>query len=128
MTEPLGRSWATTSRDDSRGYPTVEAFVTEYLAPIIRRPTAGRCWCPSWWAHPEAVWRLTALWNAWEALTVDHDTGASSWWLHHLDPHLRVLFDRAGPFAGCRGSHTDTLQPLPVTPGAPVWFEDRDRD
>jgi Domain of unknown function (DUF4913) len=120
--------WITEAgHDDSKVYPTVEAWVTDYLAPIIQRPTTGRFWCPSWWTHPEAVWRLTALWQAWEALTTDGQTGPSSWWLHHLDPHLRFLFDRSGPFAGCRGGHTD-LDPLPVTPRPPVWFVERDHD
>lgn len=106
--------------DSGNIYPTVGAWVTDWLAPTIRRPTSGRCWCPSWWAHPEAVWRLSALWQAWETLMAEGDTGPSSWWLQHADPHFRVLLATSGPFAACRSGHSDDLAPLPVTPESPV--------
>lgn len=107
-------AWAAREGKTDRVYPTVEAWVTEWLSPTIRRPSSGRCWCPQWSAHPEAVWRLSALWQAWETLMVDDDTGPSTWWLHHADPHLRVLLDSRGPFAACGSGHTETLKGLPT--------------
>lgn len=96
-------------------YPSLQAFVERHLAPLLARPGA-RCWCASWWAHPEAVDRLRALWRAWEELQRGGGVGLSSWWVYHADPHLRILFDQAGPFGACRDGHTDKLRPLPTIP------------
>ncbi|WP_091463859.1 DUF4913 domain-containing protein [Micromonospora inyonensis] len=64
-------------------YRNVEAFVADYLAHVVERrlasgPTSGVNWCPRWWAHPEAISRLYALWRAWETLRVSdpQDRGA----------------------------------------------------
>lgn len=106
-------------------YADVFVFVTEYLAPTIRRRINGSSatWCPRWWAHPEAGARLSALWLAWEHLRHEPGTGMSVWWLHHADPHLRVLFDPdMGPFAACspKDGHTAyPFDPLPVEPYDP---------
>jgi hypothetical protein len=96
-------------------YPSLQAFVERHLAPLLARPGA-RCWCASWWAHPEAVDRLRALWRSWEVLQRDDGVGLSSWWVYHLDPHARVLLDPSGPFGACRDGHTDKLRPLPTLP------------
>lgn len=98
-------------------YATVNDFVTDWLAPVIRRKLDGQTltWCPRWWAHPEAVVRLTALWRAWEHLRLDPALGMSQWFLHHCDPHLRELMNAdTGPLAKC--SVTDghaSVRPLP---------------
>ncbi|MFF5934589.1 DUF4913 domain-containing protein [Streptomyces sp. NPDC012508] len=102
-------------------FADVFAFVSEYLSPTIRRRVNGSSatWCPRWWEHPEAGARLTALWLAWEHLRHDPALGMSTWWLHHADPHLRVLMDTdLGPFAACSpkvGGHTAyPFDPLPL--------------
>ncbi|MEU4782462.1 DUF4913 domain-containing protein [Micromonospora sp. NPDC023633] len=88
-------------------YRNVEAFVGDYLAHVVERrlatgPTSGVNWCPRWWAHPEAISRLYALWRAWEMLRVsDPQTGMSIWWRDHLDPHLAALAAEYGPFSRC---------------------------
>jgi hypothetical protein len=123
MTEPDNThpEWDGDANDLDEGtadvYPFLQEFVERHLAPLLARPSA-RCWCACWWAHPEAVDRLRALWRAWEVLQRD-DVGLSSWWVYHLDPHLRVLFDQSGPFAACRDGHTEKLQPLPTVPVPP---------
>ncbi|MFH8350212.1 DUF4913 domain-containing protein [Streptomyces sp. NPDC018045] len=109
-------------------FPTVADFVADFLAPTVRRnlrrPTVT--WCPAWWRHPEAVTRLTALWRAWEHLRHDPALGMSVWWLHHADPHLRVLMDKdAGPLSACtpEGHRAYAHGPLPVeTPDAALWL------
>ncbi|MFG2774922.1 DUF4913 domain-containing protein [Streptomyces sp. NPDC048350] len=103
-------------------YADVFVFVTEYLSQMLRRRINGSSatWCPRWWAHPEAGARLSALWLAWEQLRQEPGAGMSTWWLHHADPHLRVLMDPdMGPFAACspKDGHTAyPFDPLPVEP------------
>jgi uncharacterized protein DUF4913 len=106
-------------------FPSLEVFVTEYLAPLLRRRLnrSMAVWCPKWWAHPEAVARLTSLWRAFEYLRRDPALGMSMWWTHHADPHLRALMSPDfGPFVSCdpRDGHTDNPPgPLPLTPVPP---------
>ncbi len=102
-------------------YDSVESFVTDHLALLIQRHLEGAVtWCPQWQEHPEAVDRLTALWEAWEALHVQGGTARSTWWLDHADPHLAVLMDAdRGPFVYCsptRGHAAGRYQPLPFDP------------
>ena len=105
-------------------FPDTEAFVRDYLAVTYRRPLDGgrtATWCPQWWAHPEAVLRLEALWRSWEYLRTDPALGMSVWLRDHADHHMPVLFDPAGPFKGCTPDkgHGDRLLPLPLTPAPP---------
>jgi len=106
-------------------FGSVEAFVTDYLSLVSEVRTGGPLvWCASWWAHPAAVARLTALWRAWEALRLEPATGMSNWWTLHFDPHMRVLLDaERGPFASCtRGQHQEGKPgPLPLTEPAEDW-------
>ncbi|WP_328643933.1 DUF4913 domain-containing protein [Streptomyces canus] len=99
-------------------FKTVEEFVTEYLAPTIRRKLNGqtRTWCPEWWRHEEALQRLGAIWRAWENLRQDPALGLSTWFLHHCDPHMNVLLDPDGPFAGCTVKDGHTKRPYPPLP------------
>ncbi|MET7605097.1 DUF4913 domain-containing protein [Streptomyces avermitilis] len=101
-------------------FADVFVFVSDYLSQMVRRRINGSSatWCPTWWEHPEAGARLSALWLAWEHLRHDPALGMSTWWLHHADPHLRVLMDPdLGPFAACspKDGHTAyPFDPLPV--------------
>jgi hypothetical protein len=99
-------------------FPDVVAFVEEFLAPAIRRPTGrnrGR-WCPEWFRHEEVMHRLTALWHAWENLRLEGGDSMSGWWLYHLDGHLRTIMDpERGPFQACHEKHSDKLAPLACT-------------
>lgn len=98
----------------------VDQFVSGYLALVLERrvasgPTPGITWCPRWWAHPEALSRLYALWRAWEALRItDPHTGMSIWWRDHLDPHLAALTGNAGPFSRCGADRHREPEPLRV--------------
>jgi len=112
-------------------YNTVAAFVDEYLRPVVERriasgAVAGVHWCARWWAHPEALSRIYALWRAWEALRINDEAfGMSVWWRDHLDPHLTQLTSEYGPFGRCQPAsdgrparHYDP-QPLPGEPMPP---------
>lgn len=110
-------------------YPTVEAFVTEFFAKIIRRRhMSGWVWCPQWWQHPEATARLDALWRAWEFLRLDGTTGMSVWWRDHCDPHLAFLTDGdRSPFGQCRNDkHEGEYDELTVLPAPPGWWDGDD--
>jgi hypothetical protein len=99
-------------------YPSLLAFVTEYLTPLYRRAVTAThtTWCSQWWRHAEGITRLEALWCAWEHLRQDPNTGMSVWLRDHADHHMGVLLSADGPFKGCKpDTHTDRLAQLPTT-------------
>ncbi|WP_436787967.1 DUF4913 domain-containing protein [Yinghuangia sp. YIM S10712] len=110
-------------------FASVEVFVNTYLSRVVcRRLGQGTAmWCPEWWRHPEAVVRFDGLWRAFEYFVVDTETGVSTWWLHHADPHLRAILDPDfGPFALCDpedGHARHPLEPLPVRPAPEGTWE-----
>jgi hypothetical protein len=97
-------------------YPDLDRWVTEFLSPLIRRRLGGSLtWCAEWVRHAEAISRLNALWQEWEAAAADGTM--SNWWLYHCDPHLNALMSKdAGPFMACKPGDHRGLDPLPVTP------------
>lgn len=99
-------------------YPSLDVFVSAWLAPTYRRhlDNRSRIWCPRWWYHDEAVARLDALWRAWEHLRREKTLGMSVWFKDHADVHMAVLMDPDGPFRGCRvgEGHAERLEPLPL--------------
>ncbi len=100
---PVGRvNWPLTV-EPCQG--SVDDFVNKYFSLITEVRTGGPIvWCASWWAHPEAIMRLTALGRAREALRLEPGTGTSDWWTLHLDPDMRVLLvGERGPFASSPG-------------------------
>ena len=109
-----------------RAYSTPEEFVDKFLAAAIRRRLGGsHTWCKKWWAHPEALLHINALWDSWEHYRREGDALATSTWLlQHLGPHLNVLLSKdSGPFAACRPDrHTET-DPLPTSPAPPGMWE-----
>lgn len=99
----------------------VEAFVEGFVLPNWRHGSgAGVRWCRQWWKHPEAVGRLEALWEAFEAMRLQPAPAISSWWLHHFDPHLRALTAGDGVFAGCTATERESVHsPRPDWPAMP---------
>jgi hypothetical protein len=97
-------------------FPSLDRWVEEWLSQVLRRRTVGGVhWCRRWWAHPEALDRLGALWGAWEAAQLEGGAAQSHWWLGHLEPHWNALTSSAGPFAACdRQHHAPPVDPLPV--------------
>lgn len=109
-------------------YPHVAAFVSDRLVHLYaRRLGQTYVWCPEWFRHAEALSRLDALWRAWEHLRLDPATGISVWWRDHADPHMSVLLSPDGPFAACRGNHTEyPTPPLNVAePPEGLFFDQR---
>ncbi|WP_430336166.1 DUF4913 domain-containing protein [Rhodococcus sp. ACT016] len=94
-------------------FANVFEWVDGFFIKVIRRrinPDAGKglSWDERWWMYPEVVGRLKALHQAWEKARADKDPAAmSNWWIHHLEPHLRVILDGdTGPM-----SHAPTMHP-----------------
>lgn len=104
--------------DEEPRFPTVAAFVEEYLGQIYQRQVSDSsetAWCDQWWRHAEAASRINALWLAWEQLHRDERGGLNYWLVQHADPHMKKLFDPRGPFKYCgvRTGHREMLAPLP---------------
>ncbi|MFD6917930.1 DUF4913 domain-containing protein [Streptomyces virginiae] len=100
-------------------------WVTDLLVPTyLRDVSSSAMWCASWWAHPEAVARLHALWLAWQEMTDPETcgrTGPAVWHRDHLDPAVSQLRSPDGPFAACM-TYADRVQHtvLPVPPVVPL--------
>lgn len=114
--------------DGANHFPTVYAFVDEYLAHVyateIREQIGHVKWCARWWEHTEAMARLTALWQAFEVLRLEPGTGMSVWFRDHADPCMSALMNAQGTFGACPAGHQ--LKPaLPVEP-APTWLRERE--
>ena len=108
-------------------YPSVEHWVTWHFLPMYRRPLGGEFrWCPQWWRHAEAITRLTALWQSWEAMRLQPGTGTASWLRDHLDHQLPILLGRSGPFAQC--SQDEHVEPRIAAADQPPpgWWETGD--
>lgn len=107
-------------RDDAERAPelyygSVDEFVRNVVIEVYRRrvgPRAARRWSAQWWRCAEAVIRLEAMWRSWEHLRREPQTGMSTWMLNHGDPHMRVLMDPEGPFAGSEDTNGKN-EPLP---------------
>lgn len=99
-------------------YPNVYVFVSEFLTRVYARhyePAGSWRWCSTWWEHPEAVSRLDALWQAFEALRQEPGTGPATWWRDYCDPTMTALTDPHGTFAQCKaGDRHQLAQPLPT--------------
>ncbi|AEF43113.1 DUF4913 domain-containing protein [Hoyosella subflava] len=108
-------------------FPTVVDWVHGYFLKLIRRKIvdgagSGLSWDARWWHYPEVVARLTALHQAWEAARASDDmTAMSSWWINHLEPHLRVILDpETGPMSDATRSGEFLGHPhLPAQPVPP---------
>jgi hypothetical protein len=109
-------------------FPSLGVFVEDFLSDAYARQvtdTGDSSWCPEWWRHPEALRRLQALWDAYEASRMNGPTGLSIWFRDHADHHMPILLSPRGPFKFCgvRHGHRGLLQPLPTTRnGAPAYL------
>ncbi|MBA8827787.1 hypothetical protein FHX42_005194 [Saccharopolyspora lacisalsi] len=80
-------------------------WVHGLVIPLYQRSLKYATWCPAWFEHPEAVFRLELVRRAWEeAVVADEGSAMSTWMLHHLDPHMSVLTSPTGPFGECEYS------------------------
>lgn len=97
----------------------LHAWVEDYIAPMVRKTTTtgeggGIRWCRQWWEHIDATERFTALYLAFQELSVDESaTWLSVYLRDHLDPHLSTLTSPYGPFYACSPrKHSDAVEAL----------------
>jgi hypothetical protein len=100
---------------------SLKEWVHDTVTSMIARPLRGDLtWCPIWWEHAEAVFRLEALRRAWAELASEPGAAMSIWIRDHLDPCLRELLSPIGPFADC--AHNERYRsitshtPVPTLP------------
>lgn len=110
-------------------YDSVQDWVSEHFLPVYRRPIGGEFrWCAQWWRHAEAIIRLTALWQSWEAMRLQPGTGTANWLRDHLDHQLPVLLGRSGPFAQCSPDEHVEPRIAMSDPAPPGWWDLEDED
>ena len=128
MTTPAAPGTSTESDAPQPKFDSVDDWIGGYFLPVVRRRLGGQYrWCARWWAHAEAVSRLTALWRAWEAMRLEPATGVGDWYSAHLDHHLTILLGPDGPFCQC-DSKTGDHQELDPFPADPVDYDALDGD
>lgn len=113
--------WAAPEESGDESAPTASAvesalafaslpdFVEGFFVEVAVRHQQPRQWCRKWWDHEEAVMRLEALWDAFEALRVEPGTGTAVWIRDYLDPAVAALTNPdTTPFKLCdarKGQH-----------------------
>lgn len=117
-------------------YRSLPDWYAAWLAKTIERRfdatgTGTLTWCPRWWAHPEVIARLEALWRAWEVAR-HQDGDAPARWFAQLDQNLKTLMDaKLGPMADC-GPDTHrryaNTRPLPNEPTPPGFWGSTEPD
>jgi len=125
VTEPAGELTETDAEPELEPvYPDVQSWVENlYIATFIRPDGQQLRWCAAWWAHPEAIIRLTALWQTWETARLLPGVGIADWLRTYLDTLAPALHSPTGPFASCTpDKHTNQL-PMPVTNPPPGYWE-----
>jgi hypothetical protein len=84
-------------------YPTSSAWFKGWFHQVIeRQQTQSLIWCPRWWAHPEALAIIDALWWSWEGARVSRDPDAMlAWWERTVGMINHLTSRTFGPFAAC---------------------------
>jgi hypothetical protein len=100
-------------------------FVADGFAPVYCRATSPSVrWCPQWWDHAEAIYRLEALWRTWELYRLEPRLGIASWLRDYLDPQLFALTSPTGPFAQCTDDRHSPIKPLRTEYPPEGYFDD----
>ncbi|MGN2642247.1 DUF4913 domain-containing protein [Nocardia takedensis] len=117
------------AQSQGRYYTDLDSFVVGYLARIYARDVGAleseHCWCPQYWAHPEAESRLRQLWETWEDERL-LPQGMQRWWLQ-ADYHMSRLMDANGTFAHCTATRHQPPPRLACVP-RPGLDEPEDED
>lgn len=100
-------------------FASVYDFVNDFLVQMYPyAPSRERDvrWTARWWAYPEAVARLSALWYRFEQLKkAEPATYLETFLRVHADYHMRVLMTEGGVFDSVRRTGEASI-PLPSDP------------
>ncbi|WP_311342015.1 DUF4913 domain-containing protein [Corynebacterium riegelii] len=100
-------------------FSSVYEFVDEFLVtmyPYTKSREREVRWTQYWWAHEEALTRITVMWHRFEQLMRDEPaTGLETFLHHHSDYHMQVIMAPEGVFDDSRRVDTDSI-PLPSAP------------
>lgn len=100
-------------------FSSVYEFVTEFLAkmyPFVESRQRDVRWSPRWWAFPEAVARLSALWYRFEQLKqAEPATYLETFLRVHADYHMRYLMSEDSIFDAVKRDFEPSI-PLPTDP------------
>lgn len=80
-------------------YESVDSWVEGWLQPFWRR-RQGR-WCRQWWAHAEALSRLSALWQTWELTRWESGRDMAIFYRDYVDRTMYELTAQNGTFEKC---------------------------
>jgi len=104
------RKKLTDSEEDSTNYfSNTGEFVHSWLLQVLNRriDNQNTFWCSEWWKHPEALCRLTVMWQAWEDARGDYRS-LTKWWRDQMDYHMPILMSPTGPFRYCKDGFHDS--------------------
>ena len=106
-------------------YSSLTEWVEDWLTSMYIRKNAEQLrWCPAWWAHPEAVVVLMALWEAWELQRVGEPGSMAQYLVTTFYPLMHELTGPNGTFRLCdptRGhAQLSKLQEPGVLPTLPA--------
>ncbi|PLW00138.1 hypothetical protein BRL53_05235 [Corynebacterium ulcerans] len=94
-------------------YPSVYEFVDKVIRPayaVTEERLSETNWASRWWAHPEAVLRLDALWRRFEQLRIAEPATFMETFLRvHADYHMAKLMRPDGVFADCRREDSPSI-------------------
>lgn len=96
--------------DSENCFPNAGEFVHSWLLQVLNRKIDNQntFWCSEWWKHPEAVCRLTTMWDTWEDARKD-PRSLAQWWRDQMDYHMPILMSATGPFRYCKDGVHDSV-------------------
>lgn len=119
------------AQDKRQHFYDLEEFVVDYLLPNWERRLAADQgpqlrWCAHWFEHLEVVTRLGHLWEAFEVMRREEAPAMSTFWRDHVDHHMGVIVDAAGPLQRCDDAGAHEVLPVWRTVPAPSMFPGQD--
>lgn len=89
-------------------YPTVYDFFDDYLrmAYQVQDRSQANSWCGRWWAHESVLFRVRAMWRAYEYLAVTDPLRRDEIFLRTIgDHHMKLLLSPESPMTNCKNHH-----------------------
>ena len=86
-----------------RRYANVYDFFDDYLSNAYEVSDYSQLknWKKNWWEYPSVVFRITAMWKAYEYLVLSDPARADELFLRTIgDHHMRLLLSDESPMAG----------------------------